>query len=640
MREWADLHLEALSGAGVAYLLARAFLSHLGISVTPAWAHDLLTLSIAGDGQPVLGPNRSWIRSGLRSMSRGDRLGVAALLRVSGFGVAGQGAHEAAEREVSFDRDVLFGLVPRINAAGRLADPRLAFELMTTRDEARAQAISEELDRLNRQRKEIEDRILDECEEIASPDAHIVSACRPGWHEGVIGVACSRLRETYGKPSVLIGGDGEVLKGSARGVPGFNVVEALERCRDYLVAFGGHEGAGGFSIRKESAPAFLQAFDSVAGDLLSDVPLRAGPLVDHVVSIERVVDEVLGALYSLTPFGVGNPIPLAACLACEMAELSIVGSSKGHLRVRVEKDGVSQTFLWFGRGAWARRLALWPRVDMLFSPYRDVYRGVGRFTPLIRDMRPSWDSDGKRYAWLVRQMPEGEPAIVYTWSRDAAESMWIAFCKEGRAAALHTSGQGRVGERIARSALSREGGVVVSTAPWELGSVWADGSRPSGATVALVHPPASRRDLEGLRALEDMGVRMWLVDGARRDAEAWLDWSCPEKDQMRALWKLLARSCRGGRIPVLSLSRRWEEVLGEAGLIVHGPCPEGGRTFLSAALKVFEETGLLSYDEGRRVPEFVVNMNPGKVDLEASGSYVAGVSFRREAFETFGSDWT
>ncbi len=619
---WRDYDLTGLSGAGVAYLLSLALFRSLGVESPPTWAHDLLTLSVAGDGQPVIGPNRAWILSGLRSIAETDRAGILALMRAAGVG--GEDSRNGARR-LSFDRDITFGLVPRINAAGRLADPKLAFELLCTTDPLKAADLADELNRLNVQRREIEDRILEECWEDLSEDNYALCAFRPGWHEGVIGIACSRIREEFGRPVALVGGEGDLLKGSVRGVDGFNVVAALDKCKALLEAYGGHEAAGGFSVRKDSVEKFFHEFNRVSAEMLEEASAAPGIQVDEVLSMRKVSDESLRAFLGMEPFGDGNPMPLFACMDCDIVQVGLMGASLDHLQIVLGKDGSTQRFLWFGQGKNAREIATLGRVDALFAPYRSVYRGQEQFSPLLRDIRASWTADGAPYKQFALETPQDGPVILYTWSDDAAESLWTAFRKSGRAAQIHRKGQVGAEAREARAAL-RGGGIVISEAPWDLGV------QERAARTLIVHRPVSADDFDRLKKfLASPGLVAGEARGSRQDAANWLSWTYPEKDRLRALWKFLTRSYGSGMVPIWDLGRRWAEAMEAAEYPPGARCPEGGRTFLRSAFKVFEEVGLAAYDQSRRMPEYVLRMSGGKVDLEGSATFSAGEQARREA---------
>jgi single-stranded-DNA-specific exonuclease len=659
---WKGLDLEGLSGAGVAYLLALAVFRCLGINwdtstrgdeapgrddgsggcpspgaVPASWAHDLLTLSIAGDGQPVLGLNRAWVRSGLASLAGSDRPGIRALLKVAGV-----------RRPLTFDRDVTFGLVPRINAAGRLADPRLALDLLCTVDPLQAAALAEELDGLNRQRKEIEEAILDGCWETLSEDKYALCAFRPEWHEGVIGIACSRIRESYRRPAVLVAGEGDVLKGSVRGTPGFNVCEALARCEDLLAAYGGHEGAGGFSIRKENVEEFFGRFDLVSAEMLEQVPAEPGVEVDEVLDFQRVTEDNLRAFLGLEPFGESNPIPQVACLDCEIAQVGLMGANQDHVQLALSKEGLSRRFLWFGQGKAAREIAMMGRVDALFTPYRSIYRGQESLSPLLRDLRPAWVVSGVRYAGLAREIPQGCPVILYTWSDEAAESVWIALKRSGMTAALHRRGQTGASARDARAVIRGLKGAVISTAPWDLGLEGtlqrsrgdsAGVSRVPGPApeVLVLHPPV---DPEGARRFEEFlrsaSLEARGLPGREQETLMWLAWKYPEKDRLAALWKFLIRSYPAGRVPLWELGRRWDEVLEVVGFPKGTACFEGGRLFAGSALFILEQAGLAAYDQSRRAPELVLRTGGENVSLEDSQAFALGERIRERAE---GSAW-
>ncbi len=624
--EWDGLGLKGLSGACVAYLLSLALHAALGVETPPSWAHDLLTLSIAGDGQPVTGPNRAWIRSGLRLINEEPRPGIAALIKAAGLAPdKGPGP----QRRLGFDRDVTFGLVPRINAAGRLSDPRMAFELLTTRDPHRAADLAAELDALNRQRKEIEDRILEECWEDLPDSGYAMCAHRPGWHEGVIGIACSRVREVTGRPVALVGGDGDTLKGSVRGVDGFNVVAALRHCAKLLAAYGGHEAAGGFSVHKDRVQDFFRAFSAISGEMLEQSLCERVVSVDEVFTVQRVTDEALRSLFDIEPFGDGNPMPQIACMDCEMVHVGLMGSSLDHMQLALGKNGTTQRFIWFGQGRSARRIALLGSVDVLFTPYRSVYRGSEQFSPLVREVRASWSGSGLMYERLAKATPDDRPVILYTWSEHAGRSLVIALRKLGRAARLHLKGQSGPAALEARACL-RAGGVVVSTGPWDLGIDLRAPENQAQPRLMVVHRPLCPEDASALADfagdVPPVEAHLW-----RGDAENWLSWTYPDKDRLRCLWKFLTRTYSGGRVPICDVGRRWAEALEAAGYPEESRLADGGRLFLESAFTVFEEVGLAAYDSSRRLPEFVLRLTGDRVDLESSLAFKLGEDARRMA---------
>ncbi|QUL98069.1 MAG: DHH family phosphoesterase [Candidatus Fermentithermobacillus carboniphilus] len=665
---WAPYDLRYLSGAGVAYLLARALFLVMGINDVPEnWAHDLLTLSIAGDGQPVIGLNRMWVRSGLKTIVQTPGPGIKALLTVSGMlklpnGSQPQDCH--SNHVLTFERDVMFGLVPRINAAGRLAHANLAYELLTEKDFSKALERAGELDLLNSRRREIEEKILAEClEDLRKPredlkgmrqlqDAgwdldegqgadpascrYAICAYRPSWHEGVIGIASSKVKEIYFRPSLLVGGEGEVLKGSARGIPGFNVHAALSRCRDLLVNFGGHEGAGGFSVRKEKMLEFFQRFEEVSREMVSEVNLIPSIRLDAVVPVPSLDDDTLFSLLEMEPFGEENPVPMLASYGCEVRYAGLFGRSLDHLELHLAwgEKGDSRRFLWFGQGKRARDVALWGECDVVFTPCRDLYGGEVRISLVIKDIRLAWGSLGTTYDKVIEDLPDTGPLILYTWSRQASRSIYVSLLRRGRKAALH--------ERGWRGALAHEarlilkgGGIVVSTGPWDIFQDDADeslcGGRPRSdmrtARLVMVHPPLTEVDWQRLRRLGDtIGVEKY-PPSMLEDAMKWLSVSYPQKEYMEKAWKFLREHAVKNALFPWEIGQRWKDLLIEvdpgadkAGAAL---CRERGLVLLESCLTILEELDMVT-SESRKTPLVLLREPRGKVSLSGSPSFVRG----------------
>lgn len=632
--EWGPFGLTDLTGAGVAYLLAVALFREAGIerNIPEGWAHDLLTLSIAGDGHPVVGMNRHWVVSGLSSLRDTRRPGIAALLEVAG--IHGPGGER---RPLSFDRDVTFGLVPRLNAAGRLDHARYAYRLLVEEDPSEALRLAVYLDNLNRDRRSMEDAIMADCYGELEPDgdgAYAICVAGSTWNEGVIGIVASRLREAFGRPAVLAAGNGEVLRGSVRGVPGFNVVEALSMCSEFLVGFGGHGGAGGFTVRRESLEGFFDRFRSVSAELLSSTALSAPLDLDGLLELGEMSEETLRGLMALEPFGQGNEVPLMACLDCSIEEISVMGKSGEHLRLKLSKDGITKDLIWFGMGTEARRVALMGRVDVAFVPYRNIYLGEERLSSLVRDLRPSWEQSGKGYGELVGDTAaaseKDERSVVYTWSPHAALSIWTSLRKAGLRAGLHLEGQSVVQTHEANLALSAPGGIVVSTAPWELVRL----GHLQEVRVFVAHEPLFDRAREMLSAFcDDRGFPCVLRPELRESSMNWFSWTYPEKESVNLVWKRLKERSDGDSMPCVRLEEVRREVMAGAGYGPHLPGVfEGGRLLVEKVLTILEEMGSLEYENLRRVP--VIRLRTGgQFRLAGSPTYVESKTVRQGALK-------
>ena len=283
-------------------------------------------------------------------------------------------------------------IIPRINASGRFGSASDAVELFLTDDEQRAEELAEQLDRLNSERKAAEEQILASIEESisASPEIlydRVLVIYGEGWHHGVIGIVAARLVERFGKPVFLLSDDGDEARGSARSVEGFSIYEALAACGDHLTKFGGHVGAGGFSLLKENIGSFKEAMRKFAAEHHPAPPvltIRA----DKVILPNELTLDAISSLSSLEPFGEGSRQPIFLIRKAVLTD--IVPLSGGvHTKLRLNYGGTMLEGLLFGTKAEDILYRKGDTLDLLASFSINVFNGRTSVSMRIADMRSS-----------------------------------------------------------------------------------------------------------------------------------------------------------------------------------------------------------------------------------------------------------
>ncbi|MBW1916537.1 MAG: single-stranded-DNA-specific exonuclease RecJ [Deltaproteobacteria bacterium] len=333
---------------------------------------DLVALGTAADVVPLIGQNRILTSQGLKVLEETTRPGLIALKEVAGLEGRPLGL-----------RDVVFRLAPRINAAGRLGQARLALELLLTDDLDQARRLARHLHDLNQQRQALEEAILQEAETQIQRQGLLKSPALilagEGWHPGVIGIVAARLAETYFRPVALVGLQDGVGKGSARSIAPFHLYHGLKACQPYLLKFGGHSAAAGFTLLADQLGAFRTAFEkSVIKTLGLQLPRPTLP-VDAQVSLEELDDEFFHHLERLRPFGQGNPEPVLACLEVEVLNSWVVGDR--HLKLQLAGPEKIDTIA-FDKASYH---PLRGSVDLAFSPRLAHFQGRPLKELRIRD---------------------------------------------------------------------------------------------------------------------------------------------------------------------------------------------------------------------------------------------------------------
>lgn len=381
---------QGLCSGALAYKLVEAYGRKFGASgVQIETFRDLVALSSIADVVPLRDENWVLVRDGLAQMTQGTRCGIRALTQC----LALNGPWSAST--------VAFRVAPLLNAAGRLAHAGLGVQLLTTDSEVVALDLVQRLTQLNLRRRRIEQDITREAvtqvEAGESPPAIVVGA--EGWHVGVLGIVAARLVERYHRPAIVVAFDQRGQgKGSARGIPGFDVCQALAECRPFLVAFGGHPMAAGVTVRKEVFSDFRQKFVEVAEGLI-DAKMTVPTLeVDADVSLAQIRLPLLQELERLQPFGMGNPEPTFLSKGLSVLEKKVVGDD--HLKLLIRQnhsaplDGIG-----FRMGGFADALdAGHGRVDAVFSPELDHWKGHHRIQLRLCDLRMS---DAEKDAHVV-----------------------------------------------------------------------------------------------------------------------------------------------------------------------------------------------------------------------------------------------
>ena len=365
-----------LCAAGVAHKLARALLAAAGRD--PAGADedlDLVALATVADCVPLVGENRRLVRAGLRAIAGTRKPGLRALLRV---GRVDPGAVDASS--------IGFRLAPRINAAGRMQRADAGVELLRTQDPARAEAIAEELDRLNGDRRHTEQRIAFEAEKhVAAAEAAREEAglgpspafvvAGEGWHPGVIGIVASRIAERHHRPVVVVAfpEDSDEGTGSGRSIPAFDLLGGLDACASHLARHGGHRAAAGCTLRRDQFDAFRAAFVAHAEAVLTPEDLVRGERADAVVSGDELGLALAEELEGLAPFGMGNPEPRLLVPAARLVDPRPMGEGK-HLRFSVESGGRRASAVAFQTTALPEGSDT--GIDVTFALERNEWNGV------------------------------------------------------------------------------------------------------------------------------------------------------------------------------------------------------------------------------------------------------------------------
>jgi len=368
-----------LAGVGIAYKIAEALLTLHPAAFSLDSLLDLVALGTVADLAPLVGENRFLVRRGLRQMKQTMRQGLFSLAAVS---------------DVKLDKvnagNIGFSLGPRLNAAGRLKEALAAYELLITKDASRAGQLAQELNIQNRERQSITREMQTQAEAMAladDPKAFLLFAAHEDFNSGVIGLAASRLTDTYYRPAIVAAKGEEETRGSCRSIPEFHITDALDKCADLLVRHGGHAAAAGFTVRNEKLPALVAKLKAIAADQLSETDPKPTVTADAEVSLVDIRPDLFEkCLRYLEPTGYGNPHAAFVARNVKVKNSRTIGADGKHLKLSLEDEsGFIHDAIAFRLGEWQKNMP--PRVDILFTYEVNEYNGRIGYQLNLKDLK-------------------------------------------------------------------------------------------------------------------------------------------------------------------------------------------------------------------------------------------------------------
>ncbi|MFO7697956.1 MAG: single-stranded-DNA-specific exonuclease RecJ [Anaerolineae bacterium] len=387
-----DYAFRELAGVGVAFQVSQALVAAMSdtergraaASAMDAYL-DLVALGTIADVVPLEGENRTLARWGLNRLRSAPRPGLQELARVAGIELTGINS-----------TDVAFRIAPRLNAAGRIENARIAYQLLNAATLDEAAPLAKSLDEKNRERQQLLEKQLAEAS--AGIDAEspplLLFVEGPDYHEGIVGLVASRLRELFYRPALVLRRGPDTARGSARSIEGFHITEALESCRDILVRFGGHAQAAGFTLESVQIAPFRDRLLAYADEHLDTATLTPRLMVDAIVGLADLAYEpnrgrnTPAALATLGPFGKGNPEPLLATLGANVTDLRRIGSEGKHLRLDIVQNGTPCSCVAFRQGDVADWLNAGDRIDLVYRPGLNRWQGRESLQLVIEAVRP------------------------------------------------------------------------------------------------------------------------------------------------------------------------------------------------------------------------------------------------------------
>lgn len=377
---------KGLAGVGMAFKLVRA-LSQSGVKsngLKPRDLLDLVALGTVADIAPLTGENRVLVAAGLKALNKTNRPGIVALLEVAGL-TPGQ-----------LDASAIgFGLAPRINAAGRIDDAIIAYELLLTDDLEKARELAKDLSQKNKERQQKLALVLEEARQrVYAEHLHqqhkLLVLSGADWAAGIVGLVAGRLADEFNRPVVVLEQGVEFSKGSARSIPEFNIIEALGECHNLLVRYGGHRQAAGFTIETARLGEFTQKLQLMADQRLQPELLQPQLEIDAAISLNQLASAYEESL-SLAPFGSENPAPVFVTYGLHIKEIRPVGVEGAHLRLKLFDPVAGRIVeaIAFREGARAAELRSITRLDVVYTIESNEWQGLRSLQLRLLDFRES-----------------------------------------------------------------------------------------------------------------------------------------------------------------------------------------------------------------------------------------------------------
>ena len=381
----AVIHTTEIAGCAIAWFVARYWAKHIkNIKAIPD-SLDLATIGSVTDMVPLLGASRSLVKLGLPQVVKTKREGLKQLIQLAGLA-----------KETFSTYEIGFVIGPRLNATGRVDDPMDTLRLLCTKDSQRAKLLAEKLNVQNSQRQTLTEQISLKAKEKwlkEDGESPLIFVYDDSFHEGVIGLAASRMVELFYRPAIVLAKGEEFSKASARSIEGFNIIEVIRSCSQLLEGHGGHKMAAGFTVKTDKLEILKSKLVETACKQLNPDLLTKQLKIDLELPLAALTWELWENLRQLQPFGQGNPEPVFVSRQVRIDDLQLIGAAKNHLKLKIS-DEMGKTKLRaiaFNLAHFFSLLNIGIKVDLAYNLIVDDWLG-GRVVQLkVRDIKINED---------------------------------------------------------------------------------------------------------------------------------------------------------------------------------------------------------------------------------------------------------
>lgn len=367
-----------LAGVGVTYKLISA-LSNQFPEIIPADYLDLVAIGSIADVVPLVGENRYLVRKGLAALNPSRRQGISSLL----------GAANLSSKKIR-SSDISFQIGPRLNSSGRLGSAATPLDLLLSSNPAKCGKLAQVLENHNYKRKKLSKELELQVEILVTMDdplPYILIAIDPEFHLGVAGIAAGSLTRKYYLPSIVGNIGPELTTASCRSIPEFNIISALDQCKDLLLRYGGHSLAAGFTISNDNITDLTKRLIDLAEKQLAGLDIQPSISIDAVVSLDQLNSELYSELNKLEPTGCQNQEAIFLTKNLSASQIKVIGQDKTHLKMKVSDGNYSLDSIGFGLGYLAELIP--PRFDAVYKFDLNEFRGIKTFQLKILDFKPA-----------------------------------------------------------------------------------------------------------------------------------------------------------------------------------------------------------------------------------------------------------